>query len=121
MTYERLFPILHETAAIAFADLATLLSTRHSLSEHFQRWDRLFQRWAIHLFARSFMDRIGSFVSWLTTRMLFSCCAFGMELEGHLRSPRPNHAMQLTGSARHGLCYRPADPPAQAAPHSACS
>ena len=33
----------------------------------------------------------------------------------------PNHAMQLTGSARHGLCYRPADLPAQAAPRSACS
>ena len=32
-----------------------------------------------------------------------------------------NHAMQLTGSARHGLCYTPADQPAQAAPHSACS
>ncbi len=33
----------------------------------------------------------------------------------------PNHAMQLTGSARHGGCYRPADPPAAAAPRSACS
>ena|SRR5438045_545404 len=29
--------------------------------------------------------------------------------------------MQLTGSASHGLCYRPADLPAQVAPHSACS
>src|SRR5436309_3518611 len=33
----------------------------------------------------------------------------------------PNNAMQLTGSARHGGCYRPADPPAAAAPRSACS
>ena len=33
---------------------------------------------------------------------------------------RPNQAMQLTGSVRHGLCYRPADLPAQAAPRSAC-
>ena len=33
----------------------------------------------------------------------------------------PNHAMQLTGSARHGLCSRPEDLPAQAAPRSACS
>jgi hypothetical protein len=33
----------------------------------------------------------------------------------------PNHVMQLTGSARHGGCYRPADPPAAAAPRSACS
>src|SRR5438067_1862141 len=99
MTYERLFPTLHETAAIALADLATLLSTRRSLSEHFQRWDRLFQRWAIHPFARSCMDRIGLFMSWLTIRMLFSCCAFGMELEGHLRSPRPDHAMQLATAA----------------------
>src|SRR6266487_4576214 len=33
----------------------------------------------------------------------------------------PNHAMQLTGSARHGGCYRPADLPAAAAPCSASS
>ena len=33
----------------------------------------------------------------------------------------PNHAMQLTGSARHGSCYRPADLPAATAPRSACS
>jgi len=40
----------------------------------------------------------------------------------HMNSTNaPNYAMQLTGSVRHGLCYRPADPPAQAAPDSACS
>ena len=43
-------------------------------------------------------------------------------LERHeLLTKSPNHAMQLTGSVRHGLCSRPADLPAQAAPHSACS
>src|SRR6516164_9808254 len=90
MICERLFLTLHETVPTVLAGLAIPLSTRHSPSEHFLRWDRLFLKWAIHRSARSFRDRIGLFMSWFAIRMPFSCCAFGMELEGHLISTRAN-------------------------------
>src|ERR1700751_4825617 len=91
----RLFLTLHETVPTVLAGLAIPLSTRHSPSEHFLRWDRLFLKWAIHRFARSFTDRIGLFMSWFAIRMPFLCCAFGMELEGHLISTRANPKVVL--------------------------
>ena len=51
----------------------------------------------------------------------YSCSRFQPMTSSHDDANAPNHAMQLTGSARHAGCYRPADPPAASAPRSACS
>ena len=44
-----------------------------------------------------------------------------LDISLRLSPTSPNPAMQLTASARHALCGRPADSPAQSAPRSACS